>query len=403
MALTFAIVLVAAVVATPSVQAKDFKVLYTFTGPPDGANPFAGLVQDAAGNLYGTTQDGGASNVGTVFKVDKTGKETVLYSFTGNGVNGDGSYPEAGLVRDAAGNLYGTTDTGGGDGCSGGYGCGTVFKLDKTGKETVLHAFTGGRDGAYPEAGLVRDAAGNLYGTTFSGGDLSSCYDYGCGVVFKLDKTGKETVLYTFTGGTDGGQPQAGLVRDAADILYGTTVYGGAVRECEHYGCGTVFKLDETGKETMVHIFAGGQDGHFPEGGLVRDAAGNLYGTTNGGGGHGCSNGGGCGAVFKVDKTGKETVLHSFAGRDGKYPSAGLVRDAAGNLYGTTSEGGAHGYGTAFMLDKTGRETVLHSFSDSDGRNPYDGLIRDAKGNLYGTTSCCDPSRGDGTVFELTP
>jgi uncharacterized repeat protein (TIGR03803 family) len=317
-----------------------------------------------------------------VFKVDTTGKETVLHSFTGST---DGKWPKTGLVRDTAGNLYGTT---GGGGTSGN---GSVFKLDTTGKETVLYSFTGSPDGSSP-GNLIRDANGNLYGTTVLGG--ASC---NCGTVFKVDATGKETVLYVFTSGngnTDGRNPGAGLVRDGAGNLYGTTVNGG------RSGKGTVFKVDTTGKETVLHSFAGtGGDGANPYASLVRDAAGNLYGTTFLGG-TSCN----CGTIFKVDATGKETVVHSFTGLDGEYPLAGLVRDSAGNLYGTTTGGGTSGYGVVFKLNETGTETVLHSFTGgtTDGNSPYAGLVRDAAGNLYGTTHSGGASNY-GTVFKLTP
>jgi uncharacterized repeat protein (TIGR03803 family) len=292
------------------------------------------LVRDHAGNLYGTTVDGrGGLSVcsggcGVVYKLGRTGKETVLYSFTG-GADGGSSY--AGLVRDKAGNLYGTT-TGGGI-----YGQGTVFKLDATDKETVLYCFTGGMDGGTPGARLLRDNAGNLYGTTQYGGDLSCSVSFppGCGVVFKLDPAGKETVLHSFTG-PDGSLSFTGLVRDAAGNLYGTTAFGGAS------GNGVVFKVDPAGKETVLHSFTGGADGANPYASVVRDAAGNLYGTTYAGGNTGgfCSKYGGCGVVFKLDTTGEETVLHTFTGRDGLQPRGALLRDAAGDLYGTTSIGG---------------------------------------------------------------
>jgi uncharacterized repeat protein (TIGR03803 family) len=214
-------VLLLSVVVTARAQAQTYSVLYSFMGGADGANPYAGLVRDPSGNLYGTTTTGGYYSYGVVFKVSETGKETVLYTFTGGA---DGGEPAAGLVRDAAGNLYGTTP-------ESSPGAGVVFKVSETGKETVLYTFTGGADGSIPRARLVRDSAGNLYGTTFYGG---SHY----GVVFKLDTTGKETVLYTFTGGADGRNPEAGLVRDAAGSLYGTTVLGGF-----SYGYGVVFEL----------------------------------------------------------------------------------------------------------------------------------------------------------------
>jgi uncharacterized repeat protein (TIGR03803 family) len=240
---------------------------------------------DAAGNLYGTTYYGGAYFGGTVFKLDTSGTETVLYNFTG----ADGLDPDGGLILDKAGNLYGTASSGG----AGGFG--TVFKLNTSGM-TVLYSFTGGADGSNPSSGLVMDAAGNFYGTTVFGGG------YGCrsncgGTVFMVDKTGKETVLYSFLGGTDGNNPYSGLVRDAAGNLYGTTLYGGG-DGCAGRGCGTVFMVDKTGKEIILHSFTGGTDGGSP-GDLVR-AAGNLYGITKYGGNLSCNPPNGCGVVFKV-------------------------------------------------------------------------------------------------------
>src|ERR1700675_318852 len=306
-------------------------VLYSFPGP---AGPQAGLIRDSQGNLYGTTGGGGSFNSGTVFKVDANGNETVLYSFTGTGA--DGATPYAGLVRDAQGNLYGTTSSGGA------YNHGTVFKLDVNGNETVLHTFTGA-DGATPYAGLVRDAQGNLYGTTSNGGA------YNHGTVFTLDVNGNETVLHSFTGtGGDGAYVYAGLVRDAQGNLYGTTYFGGDLSQCSGSGCGTVFKLDATGNETVLFSFTG-TNGAYPQAGLVRDTQGNLYGATLEGGG---SN---HGMVFKLDRSGKESVLYSFTetGGDGAAPGATLMRDAQGNLYGTTNWGGLggiNGHGTVFKL-----------------------------------------------------
>jgi uncharacterized repeat protein (TIGR03803 family) len=321
-------------------------VLHSFTGKTDGAHPALGSVlRDAAGNVYGTTVAGGSSacpngGCGVVFKLAPTGKETVLHSFTGRA---DGANPLAGLTRDGAGNLYGATFAGGSTVCAG--GCGVVFKLAPTGTETVLHRFTGGVDGAKPLAGLVRDNAGNLYGTTSGGGAFHR------GVVFKLDTSGKETVLHKFAGGADGSAPGAGggLVRDNAGNLYGTTDGAGGSTVCAG-GCGVVFKLAPTGTETVLHRFRGGADGAHPAAGLVRDSAGNLYGITTLGGGVGCG-GQGCGIVFKLAPTGTETVLHRFtAGKDGAGPDGGLVRDSAGNLYGTAQDGGAFRLGEIFKL-----------------------------------------------------
>jgi uncharacterized repeat protein (TIGR03803 family) len=379
----------AALGATPSAQAQTFTTLYSFAGTGgDGSNPNGGMVRDGTGNLYGTTFNAG-SGFGTVFKLDTSGVETILHTFAATG--GDGQNPFAGLVRDAKGNLYGTTVYGGAG------GAGTVFMLDKTGTETVLYSFAPGvgGDGSHPYAGLVRDASGNLYGTTVDGGA------FGFGTVFELDTAGKETVLYSFAGtgvGGDGANPLSGLIRDASGNLYGTTLVGGACA-C---GLGTVFKLDTTGKETVLHSFTGTPDGATPEGVLVRDASGNLYGTTGHGGSCAC----GLGTVFKLATTGKETVLHSFTGTggDGGDPRAGVVRDGKGNLYGTTLSGGIN-TGIVFMLDKTGKEAVLHSFTGmgGDGASPYAGLIRDPKtGTLYGTTLWGGTS-GLGTVFQFTP
>jgi uncharacterized repeat protein (TIGR03803 family) len=279
-----------------------------------------------------------------VFKVSPTGTETVLHFFTRLP---DGRFPHAGLIRDAAGNLYGTTE-------EGGIGYGTVFKLDATGTESVLHSFTGtaGRDGELPFAGLIQDASGNLYGTTVDGGSPG----IDVGVVFELSPGGSETVLYQF-GELQEANPEAGLIRDAVGNLYGTTFYG-ASGAC-FQGCGTVFELSPNGIPTILHQFAGPPtDGGRPTASLIRDIAGNFYGTTyNGGGGSSstCDNGSlrasGCGVVFKLSPSGTEDILHSFTGGgDGANPCAGLIRDAAGNLYGTAAFGGAHGFGVVFEL-----------------------------------------------------
>ena len=237
---SFALVIVLCVSTALSAHAQSFRPLYTFTGGADGGGPIGGLIRDAEGNLYGTTCCEGAYGAGTVFMVDKSGSETVLYSFTGGA---DGDQPYASLIRDSKGNFYGTTYWGGtSTACNGGTGCGVVFKLDTSGNETVLHAFSGtGGDGANPYDGLVQDAKGNLYGTTVSGGRSSACSG-GCGVVFGVNTAGKEAVLYSFGKVGDGAGPYAGLVLDAEGNLYGTTYYGGAY--CAGYGgCGTVYKV----------------------------------------------------------------------------------------------------------------------------------------------------------------
>ena len=390
---TLALLAVLVLAASQPVRAQTTEnVVYSFTGGLDGKHPYAGVVRDAHGNLYGTTIQGGAYAYGVVFKLDGSGKETVLFNFPANG--GEAALP-TGLTKDRLGNLYGTTYAGGA------YGKGSVFKLDAGGNLTVLYSFTGGTDGGEPQAAVLPDKQGNLYGTAEQGGNVGSCYQAGCGTVFKLDATGHETVLYSFTGtGGDGFWPCADLlVRDGHGNLYGTTLQGGAYGGT--YGYGTVFKVDATGKETVLHSFTEtGGDGANPYAGLVRDAHGNLYGTTTWGGLFGY------GMVFKLDPKGNETVLHSFegSGGDGADPYAGLLLDPHGNLYGTTGAGGAFASGTVFKLDPSGNETVLYSFKGSggDGSYPAAGLVMDKKGNLYGTT--VDGGAYDqGTVFKLTP
>jgi len=389
--MALAIVLVPAVIVAQTAQAPTYAALYAFSAGTDAAQPFAGLVRDKAGNLYGTTASGGAFGYGTVFKVDTSGNETVLHSFSGV----DGAIPLAGLVRDKAGNLYGTTAYGGASFMiNGDSGDGTVFKVDTSGNETVLHSFTNSPDGAQPVASLVMDKSGNLHGTTVGGGASNF------GTVFEVDTTGKETVLHSFSG-VDGGFPEAGLVMDKAGNLYGTTASGGSAN------AGTVFKLATSGTETVLHSFTDVPDGAVPNAGLVRDEAGNLYGTTAFGGAFGDDPFPSTGTVFEVDTNGTEIVLHSFSGVDGGFPEGGLVRDKAGNLYGTTADGGASliinvnvGDGTVFEVDTNGTETVLHSFSGVDGQSPLAGLVRDKTGNLYGTTAF-GGSSGNGMVFEL--
>jgi len=308
-------------------------VLARFRGV-HGKWPVAGVIADTDGNLYGTTEDGGVPSqfckhgCGTVFRITPDGTETVLYSFKGN--DGAGPYVGNGLVMDDLGNLYGNTR-------SGGVGAGTVFKLTPSGVETVLHSFQGGDDGVYPVGSPIMDADGNLYGTTESGGASDQ------GIVFKISPDGTETILHSFAG-VDGYLPYSGLTMDSQGNLFGTTFLGGA------YSRGNVFKLSPDGKETQLYEFRGGSDGANPESGLVLDDSGNLYGVANGGSGTGCNNSG-CGVVFKVSPNGKERVLHTFQGAlpNGWYPNSPLTL-YKGNLYGTTDTGGANYAGTVFRL-----------------------------------------------------
>jgi uncharacterized repeat protein (TIGR03803 family) len=369
--------IVFAVALISSVQAQVVSVFrsYSFHLKPDGAEPYAAMIADGNGNLYGTTRFGGVFGNGTVFKVAPTGTETVLYSFTGAT---DGALPQAGLAGDAAGNLYGTTSNGGAD------GQGTVFELDATRTETVLHAFTG-RDGAVPSASLIRDAAGNLYGTTSLGGAHHH------GTVFKMNPAGREVMLFSFAGPpTDGANPVASLIRDEKGNLYGTASLGGT------FNHGAVFKISRTGAESLLYSFAGGADGAQPSAALIRDSAGNFYGTTVAGGLYNV------GTVFKLNAAGTETLLYTFTGlADGGQPFSSLIQDAAGNLYGTTLSFGA-GCGVIFEVDQAGKETVLHAFGAVDpGCLSLAGLIQDAAGNFYGTTLGGDFQ--SGTVFKFTP
>jgi uncharacterized repeat protein (TIGR03803 family) len=308
--------------AIPSGWAQTYTVLYSFTGGTDGAHPTGGLILDSADNLYGTTEGAGGTTQGSVFRLSPKGKFTLLHNFGAGGAGG--ADPVAGLVRDSAGNLYGTTFGGGS------VGPGTVFKLDKKNNFSVLHSFSG-PDGAQPTAPVILDSAGNLYGTTNSGGNSKCDNGSGCGVVFKLDTEGNETVLYAFAAPKNGKNPYAGLLRDSAGNLYGTTTAGG------HANFGTVFEVNPAGSETVLYTFQTLADGDDPWSPLIQDAAGNFYGTTTTGGKGSCEDDT-CGVVFKLDTNGNETVLYSFTGSSGgAHPLAGLIMDSAGNLYGTTS------------------------------------------------------------------
>jgi uncharacterized repeat protein (TIGR03803 family) len=362
-------------------QAQTYKILHSFAGAPgDGSTPYADLQLDSAGNLYGTAGGGGAHNAGVIFKLAPDGTETVLYSFTGGA---DGSNPNTGVTLDeATGDLYGTTTYGGSSGC-GGSGCGVIWKLAAKGTYTVLHALDGGADGAGPAGRLIRDALGNFYGVASGGGASAD------GTVFELTAKGRFKALHAFSGTPgDGANPGSRLETDKAGNLYGVTGAGGA----GNYG--TVFKVAPDGTETVLYNFTGQSDGGLPAGGLARDKQGNLYGTTIFGGS------GDNGVVLKLAQDGSLSVLHTFAGgADGANPQGDLLRTKAGKLYGATNVGGAHNDGTVFELDPDGTETVLHSFAGADGAIPVAGLAR-SHGVLYGTTAF-GGVHGDGVVFRV--
>jgi uncharacterized repeat protein (TIGR03803 family) len=377
------------------------KVLYAFTGESDGWQPDSRLIRDAKGNLYGTTFVGGNTSgncgqpgCGVVFEVSAAGKFSVLHTFDWN----DGTFP-TNLIQDTRGNLYGITSEGDNSACYN--GCGVIFKLTTAGDFTLLYSFTGGSDGFAPGS-LIRNASsGNFYGTAENSSD---------GEIFELTASGELKVLYNFKGGSDGDIPN-GVVQDSKGNLYGTTFQGGT------YGAGTVFKLNSE-KKTILHNFKGKGDGDLPPGVLIIDKTGNLYGVTSQGG---YEKGNcdlpdspvGCGTVFKITASGTFSVLFAFDNTNGNDPS-GLIEGPNGNLYGNTYLGGSSstgGNGLVFKLAAGSyKESTLYHFKGlSDGSWPYGGMVEDSNYNLYGTTLyggdlSCAPGQGGGcgVVFEIT-
>jgi len=354
-----------------------------------------------SGRLFGTTVYGGTTNprcslgCGTLFSMDASGSERVVYRFKGGS---DGAAPLAGVVAGTV--LYGTTSAGGGAAQCGG-GCGTVFKVSTNGKfESVLHAFAAGTDGAAPVAGLVR-SGGIFYGTTEYGGQATRLCPNGCGTVFSIHPDGVERVMYRFKGGKDGAFPIAPLYAFGGR-LYGTTQYGGRSTQFCATGCGTVFKITPTGIKKTLHAFTyapSAKDGAYPAAGLVA-LRGKLYGTTLGGGKYAD------GTVVEIDpSSGSERVLHAFECcgtiTDGEHPVAALVA-VNGALFGTTRDGGLSGQGTVFEIRASSDETVLHDFAGKpDGATPSAALTSFAS-KLYGTAAD-GGSRSEGAVFALRP
>ncbi len=407
---------------TSAAQAQTFQVLHTFTGKLDGANPEgAGLTMDRAGNLYGAAAFGGLEteacsyfgSCGTVYKLSRKGSGWVfntLYLFTGGT---DGNSPDTPIAFGLDGLIYGTTFYGGIPGPCDEHGCGIIYSLRPAAtacksalcpwSETVLYRFTGEDDGGSPAFGaFALDQAGNLYGTALGGA-------YRSGIVYELIRDNGQwtlNVLYSFTGQSDGSSPWSGVTADAAGNFYGTTLSGGLYQD------GTAWELSPTGQGwtlTPIHQFLLNSDGYRSEGNLLLDSSGNLWGANEYGGP------GGGGTVFELTPSSGSwnfSVVHSFTQIYGS--QAPLVMDPAGNLYGTSVNGGTYGYGTAFKMspsDGGWSYTVLHNFTGgSDGANPYGQIVLDGNGNLYGTTfeggmgpSCYVGSNGCGVVWEITP
>jgi uncharacterized repeat protein (TIGR03803 family) len=379
-------------------------VIYSFAGDEDGEYPDTDLVMDAAGNLFGTTVSGGDFGGGTAFELTRTGSNwthTVLYDFR---AQRDGGEPYGGVTLDAQGNLYGTAVVGGTGGTCVEEGCGVVYELTNSGgtwSEKVIHNFTGGNDGYGPGQGLTIGPDGSLYGMTPTGGAD------GLGVIYQLQPQGASwnfQVIHTFTGGDDGATGSKGRLLLRSGAIYGVATAGGA------NGSGTAFQLRPSpgGGEWQfrtLYAFAGQPDAGFPYGALVADDAGNLYGTTYYDGANNL------GSVYRLHRvaggTWTEQLLYSFQGNsDGSGPISNLVFDRAGNLYGTTSEGGALGCGcgTIFELAAgTFSERIVYRFTGApDGDSPYSGMVGDGAGNFFGTTVRGGAS-DEGAVFRFRP
>lgn len=404
------IALLFALLSPAFAQTWTLTTLYSFCAEAnctDGQKPgYGSLVADKLANLYGTTENGGANFAGTVFALAPSGEETVLHSFCSLNNCGDGQRPLGGVILGAGGVLYGTT-YGHGSLMSNTNPGGAVFKIPPKGKESVLCKLGSAACpvGEFPVGSLIADGSGNLYGTTSWGGTNPIADFDCCGAVFKISSGEPGVVLYSFCSLADchdGARPEAGLIADAFGNLYGTTVYGG------FNTAGIVFEIAPGSTEKVIYSFCAADscaDGAYPEAGLVMDGSGNLYGTTLYGGAKAK------GTVFEVTPGGVEKVLYSFcsvaACADGEYPHAVLIFDASGNLYGTTQSGGANGKGTVFMVAPSGQETVIYSFCAAagcvDGKSPLAGLLMDKSGNLYGTTSGGGANGKGGTVFELAP
>jgi uncharacterized repeat protein (TIGR03803 family) len=366
------------VMASLSAKAQTFTIVHSFGAPNDGAYPSGPLLRDLMDNLYGASQGGGSFGWGTVFKIDPSNKERVLYSFRDGA---DGLIPSISFLQ--SGTIVGTTYQGGVN------LFGTVFKLNPEGNLTNLFSCCNPTEIGVSPGGVIQDVDGNLYVVAFSGGDFS-CSLTGCGTIFKLSGPSTATLVHTFGGeGGDGQNPNGSLLRDAAGNLYGTTLYGGTS------GYGTIFKIVPGDIETVLYSFEGSGDGSFPYSGVYRDPQGNLYGTTASGGSHNF------GTVFKVTSSGEHLVLYDFNGSDGDQPTGGAILDPSGNIYGVTYLGGRHNKGTVFKLNPNGDLTVLHDFSGAnDGAYPES--VLPMNGTLYGVTYQ-GGTYNLGVLFRLVP
>ncbi|MGA9353631.1 MAG: choice-of-anchor tandem repeat GloVer-containing protein [Terriglobales bacterium] len=408
--------------AAQTARAQSFSVLYSFcsqSGCTDGATPNDSPIVDSEGNVYGTTLVGGGATDGGIAYEITGGTEKLLHNFN---TFATGEFPEGGLIRDSSGNFYGTASSGGNDivhSLCRGHGCGVVYELGPSGADTILFTFfdsdihhVPNYDGYGPYGSLLSDGKGNLFGTTLGFGAKYT------GSVFELSANGSEGVTHWFGSyKKDGKFPNGGLVMDSLGNIYGTTTRGGQYGAPRGELSGTIFEINAAGVESVLHSFGGRkemQNGTGPNGGLILDASGNLYGTTiTGGNLVNCTNG--CGTVFAFSPAGMETVLYTFTGTpDGSAPTGGMIRDGQGNFYGTTASGGVNGAGTVFKMTPGGVETILYNFTGgADGQSPEGGLAMDGQGNLYGTTAgggnqneLCAPPRGVtgcGVVFEVTP
>ena len=382
--------------------ATTFNSLYSFCAQnncPNGSLPNGWLVQGYDGNFYGTTEGGGASQNGTVFRITPSGALVTLHSFNGSV---DGSEPSA-LILATDGNFYGTTSQAGPNCKQSSLICGTVFKITPSGALTTIYNFcsrSNCSDGFAPHAALVQGTDGNLYGTTSDGG-TAGCGNFGCGTVFKITLSGTLTTLYTFCPhgncqfeAPDGNRPMAALVEGADGNFYGTTSQGGSTNGCQLFGCGTVFKVSSAGAFLSLHDFVDSVDGFTP-GQIMQALDGNFYGVT-------------AGTLFKMEPSGALTTIHLFMLTDGEAP-VGLMQGTDGWFYGVTSQGGSlncfSGCGTIFKTNSTGNIITLHPFAGSDGATPMGGLVQGVDGDLYGTTSKGGSSKncdgGCGTFFKL--